>query len=88
MQTNCHMSVLVHEQAKKYGDREMLIYQDFGREMLPTSNCCFPSLRLKSKDGMPVAGSVIMRPHTSRQTSSRWKCLIRWNWSPALLRHS
>ncbi len=30
MQTNCHMSVLLHEQAKKYGDREMLIYQDFG----------------------------------------------------------
>ena len=30
MQTNCHMSVLVHEQAKKYGDREMLVYQDFG----------------------------------------------------------
>ena len=30
MQANCHMSVLVHEQAKKYGDREMLIYQDFG----------------------------------------------------------
>ncbi len=30
MQTNCHMSMLVHEQAKKYGDREMLIYQDFG----------------------------------------------------------
>ena len=29
MQTNCHMSVLVHEQAKKYGNREMLIYQDF-----------------------------------------------------------
>jgi long-chain acyl-CoA synthetase len=24
------MSVLVHEQARKYGDREMLIYQDFG----------------------------------------------------------
>ena len=30
MQTNYHMSVLVHEQAKKYGDREMLIYKDFG----------------------------------------------------------
>ena len=30
MQTNCHMSKLIHEQAKKYGDREMLIYQDFG----------------------------------------------------------
>ena len=24
------MSVLIHQQAKKYGDREMLIYQDFG----------------------------------------------------------
>ena len=33
MQTNCHMSVLLHEQAKKYGDREMLIYQNFsGKE--------------------------------------------------------
>ena len=30
MQTNLHLSVLMHEQAKKYGDREMLIYQDFG----------------------------------------------------------
>ncbi|MCR5513316.1 MAG: long-chain fatty acid--CoA ligase [Prevotella sp.] len=30
MQAKCHMSVMVHEQAKKYGDREMLIYQDFG----------------------------------------------------------
>ncbi len=30
MQTNYHMSVLVHKQAKKYGNREMLIYQDFG----------------------------------------------------------
>ena len=30
METNCHMSVLIHQQAKKYGDREMLIYQDFG----------------------------------------------------------
>jgi long-chain acyl-CoA synthetase len=30
MQTNYHMSVLIHEQAKKYGDREMLIYKDFG----------------------------------------------------------
>ena len=30
MQTNCHMSMLLQEQAKKYGDRAMLIYQDFG----------------------------------------------------------
>lgn len=30
MQTRCHLSVLVHEQAKKYGDREVLLYKDFG----------------------------------------------------------
>lgn len=30
MQTNSHLSVLVHEQAKKYGDREVLVYRDFG----------------------------------------------------------
>ncbi len=30
MQTNSHLSVLVHDQAKKYADREALIYKDFG----------------------------------------------------------
>ncbi len=30
MQTKCHLSVLIHEQAKKYGSRRALIYQDFG----------------------------------------------------------
>lgn len=30
MQTKCHLSVLLHEQAKKYGDREAFIYKDFG----------------------------------------------------------
>ncbi len=30
METKYHMSVLIQEQAKKYGDREMLIYQPFG----------------------------------------------------------
>ena len=30
MQTNTHLSRLVHDQAKKYGDREVLIYKDFG----------------------------------------------------------
>jgi len=30
MQINSHMSVLMHDLAKNYGDREMLIYQDFG----------------------------------------------------------
>lgn len=30
MQVRSHMSVLVHDLAKKYGEREALIYQDFG----------------------------------------------------------
>ena len=30
MQTKCHLSVLIHQQAKKYGDREVLVYRDFG----------------------------------------------------------
>lgn len=30
MQINSHMSVLIHDLAKHYGDREMLIYQDYG----------------------------------------------------------
>lgn len=30
MQVRSHMSVLVHDLAKKYGERETLIYQDFG----------------------------------------------------------
>ncbi|MDD7317218.1 MAG: long-chain fatty acid--CoA ligase [Prevotella sp.] len=30
MQTKCHLSALVHKQAAKYGDRQALIYRDFG----------------------------------------------------------
>jgi len=30
MQINSHMSVLIHDLAAHYGDREMLVYQDFG----------------------------------------------------------
>lgn len=30
MQTNTHLAKLIHNQAKKYGDREVLIYKDFG----------------------------------------------------------
>ena len=32
MQTECHFSVLVHEQARIYGEREALVYQEFGSE--------------------------------------------------------
>ncbi len=30
MQTNCHLSVLIHEQAKNYGSKPALTYRDFG----------------------------------------------------------
>ena len=30
MQNNCHLSVLIHEQAKKYGEKVALKYRDFG----------------------------------------------------------
>ncbi|RRD00806.1 AMP-dependent synthetase/ligase [Prevotella sp. OH937_COT-195] len=30
MQTKCHLSALVHRQAEKYGNRQVLIYRDFG----------------------------------------------------------
>lgn len=30
MQTNSHLSRLIHDQAAKYGDREVLIYKEFG----------------------------------------------------------
>ena len=30
MQTRCHLSVLIHEQAKKYGNREALTFRNFG----------------------------------------------------------
>jgi len=31
MQTNCHFSVLVHEQAKIFGEKPVLTYHDFGK---------------------------------------------------------
>lgn len=36
MQTKCHLSVLIHQQAKKYGDRQVLVYRDFGSLMWKT----------------------------------------------------
>ena len=53
MQTNCHMSVLVHEQAKKYGDREMLIYQDFGGKEWKSSNALL-NLGVKPQENIGI----------------------------------
>ena len=38
MQNNCHLSKLILEQAKKYGDRAALSYRDYGQnKWLPVS---------------------------------------------------
>ena len=30
MQTKCHLSVLIHKQAEKYGDRDAVTFRKFG----------------------------------------------------------
>ena len=37
MQTVCHIAMLPHEQAKKYGNRTVFEYQDFGSEVWKTA---------------------------------------------------
>ena len=47
MQTRCHLSVLVHEQAKKYGQRAALTYRGFGSETWKTISWNHFSKRVK-----------------------------------------
>ncbi len=47
MQTRCHLSALIHEQAKKYGDREALLYKDFGGSKWKSVSWKIFSLRVK-----------------------------------------
>ena len=47
MQTRCHLSVLIHEQAKKYKDRAALTFQMFGSKMWRTVSWNQFSLRVK-----------------------------------------
>ena len=47
MQTRCHLSVLIHEQAKKYGAREALSFQSFGSTKWKTVSWNQFSLRVK-----------------------------------------
>ena len=39
MQTKCHLSVLIHKQAEKYGNRRALIYRDFGGTKWKSASC-------------------------------------------------
>lgn len=47
MQTKCHLSLLIHEQAKKYGDAPVLTFKDFGSEQWKTVSWNHFSLRVK-----------------------------------------
>lgn len=47
MQTRCHLSVLIHEQAKKYGNREALTFRNFGSLKWDTVSWNQFSLRVK-----------------------------------------
>ena len=47
MQTKCHLSLLIHEQAKKYGDAPVLTFKNFGAEQWKTVSWNHFSLRVK-----------------------------------------
>ena len=47
MQTNCHLSVLIHEQAKKYGARPVLTFRSFGSLKWKTVSWNQFSMRVK-----------------------------------------
>jgi len=47
MQTNCHLSVLIHEQAKKYGSRPAITFRNFGSLKWKTISWKQFSLRVK-----------------------------------------
>lgn len=47
MQTNTHLSVLIHEQARKYGNRSVLTFRPFGSQQWKTVSWNQFSLRVK-----------------------------------------
>lgn len=47
MQTKCHLSLLIHEQAKKYGDAPVLTFKDFGAEQWKTVSWNHFSVQVK-----------------------------------------
>ena len=47
MQTKCHLSVLIHKQAEKYGERDVLTFRKFGSLEWKTISWNQFSLRVK-----------------------------------------
>ena len=61
MQTRCHLSVLIHEQAKKYGDREALFFQSFGSTKWKSVSWNQFSLRVKQVSNALL--NLGLKPH-------------------------
>lgn len=63
MQTRCHLSVLIHEQAKKYGARDALTFRNFGSKSWKTVSWNQFSLRV-----MQVSNALINSGMKSQET--------------------
>lgn len=63
MQTRCHLSVLIHEQAKKYGARDALTFRNFGSKSWKTVSWKQFSLRV-----MQVSNALINSGMKSQET--------------------
>ena len=71
MQNNSHLAVLIQEQAKIYGDREVLIYKDFANYQSP-SNVHQPSLMPEAAVPGASAPGVPARANGSGWKSCSW----------------
>lgn len=61
MQTNSHLSVLIHEQAKKYGDRAVATFKSFGGKEWKTISWNHFSLRVKQVSNALL--NIGLKPH-------------------------
>lgn len=61
MQTRCHLSVLIHEQAKKYGDRDALTFKLFGSDEWRTVSWNKFSSRVKQVSNALL--NIGVKPH-------------------------
>ena len=70
MQTRCHLSILIHEQAKKYGAREAISFQHFGSEVWKTVSWNQFSLRVKQVSNAFL--NLGLKPQEKIHTLNLW----------------
>jgi len=63
MQTRCHLSILIHEQAKKYGEKPALTFRNFGSVKWRSVSWNQFSLRVKQVSNALL--SLGLKPHES-----------------------